>query len=76
MRVEAITLRRLQMRLKAPFETSFGTTYDRTVLLIEMLTEGITGWSEITAMESPHFNSETVGTAAIIIRGALRSCSG
>ena len=71
MRVEAITLRKLQMRLKAPFETSFGTTYDRTLLLIEMVADGITGWAEITAMESPHFNAETVGTAAVIIRNSL-----
>jgi hypothetical protein len=33
-RVESITLRKLKMRLKAPFETSFGVTHDRTVLLV------------------------------------------
>jgi O-succinylbenzoate synthase len=71
MRVEAITLRKLQMRLKTPFETSFGATYDRTVLLIEMQSDGLTGWSEITAMKAPVFNSETVGTAAVIIRDSL-----
>ena len=71
MRVDAVTLRKLQMRLKAPFETSFGTTYDRTLLLVEMHTDGLTGWSEITAMEAPVFNSETVGTAALIIRDTL-----
>jgi O-succinylbenzoate synthase len=71
MRVEAITLRKLQMRLKAPFETSFGATYDRTILLVEMQADGVTGWSEITAMEAPVFNSETVGTAGVIIRDSL-----
>ena len=71
MRVEAITLRRLQMRLKAPFETSFGTTHERSVLLIELQSDGLTGWSEITAMETPTFNPETVGTSAIIIRDVL-----
>ena len=71
MRIDAITLRKLQMRLKAPFETSFGTTYDRTVLLVEMHSDGLTGWSEITAMETPVFNSETVGTAWVVIRDFL-----
>jgi o-succinylbenzoate synthase len=71
MRIEAVTLRKLQMRLKAPFETSFGTTYDRTLLLVEMYADGLTGWSEITAMEAPVFNSETVGTVALVIRDAL-----
>ena len=71
MRVEAITLRKLQMRLKAPFETSFGATYDRAVLLVEMQSDGLAGWSEITAMDAPVFNSETVGTAGVIIRDSL-----
>jgi o-succinylbenzoate synthase len=71
MHIDAVTLRKLQMRLKAPFETSFGTTYDRTLLLVEMHADGLTGWSEITAMEAPVFNSETVGTAALIIRDSL-----
>jgi O-succinylbenzoate synthase len=57
MRVESIILRRLQMRLKAPFETSFGTTFNRPVLLVEMHCDGITGWSEVTATEGPFFNA-------------------
>jgi len=49
MRIEAITLRKLKMRLKSPFETSFGITHDRTVVLVELLADGLTGWSEVTA---------------------------
>src|SRR5215475_12795543 len=71
MRVETVTLRRLQMRLKAPFETSFGATYDRSVLLIELQADGLTGWSEITAMETPTFNPETVSTSTVIVRDVL-----
>ena len=71
MRVEAVTLRRLQMRLKAPFETSFGATQERSVLLIELQADGLTGWSEITAMEAPTFNPETVSTSTIIVREVL-----
>ncbi len=71
MRVEAVTLRKLQMRLKAPFETSFGATHNRTLLLVEMQSEGLTGWSEITAMEAPVFNMETVGTATVILKEVL-----
>jgi len=71
MRIESITLRKLKMRLKSPFETSFGTTHDRTVVLVEVLADGLTGWSEVTALEDPFFNSETVDTAWLIIRGFL-----
>jgi len=49
MRVESITLRKLKMRLKAPFETSFGITHVRPVLLVELRSDGVTGWAEVTA---------------------------
>ena len=71
MRVDSITLRRLRMRLKAPFETSFGTTYDRPILLVELASDGITGWSEVTATEGPFFNAESVDIAALVLRDFL-----
>jgi len=36
MRIESITLRKLKMRLKSPFETSFGITHERTLVLVEI----------------------------------------
>ncbi|HUI76055.1 MAG TPA: o-succinylbenzoate synthase [Candidatus Acidoferrum sp.] len=71
MRIESITLRKLNMRLKAPFETSFAVTYDRPVLLVEVTADGVRGWSEITAPDAPLFNSETVGTAWLVTRDFL-----
>ena len=71
MRVESITLRKLKMRLKAPFETSFGTTHERTVVLVELVADGVTGWSEVTISEGPFFNAEWVGTAWPVIREFL-----
>lgn len=68
MRIESFTLRKLKMRLKTPFETSFGITRDRTVVLVELLADGVTGWSEITTTDGPFFNSETNNTAWLIIR--------
>ena len=71
MRVEAITLRKLKMRLRAPFETSFGVTIDRAVLLVEVLADGITGWAEVTLALGPYFNSECPETAWPVIRAYL-----
>jgi O-succinylbenzoate synthase len=71
MRIESIALRKLKMRLKSPFETSFGITHDRTVILVEVLADGLTGWSEVAASEGPFYNSETGDTAWLIIRGFL-----
>jgi len=71
MRVESVTLRKLQMRLKAPFETSFGITHDRPVLLVELQADGCTGWSEVTATEGPFYNSESIDIAWLVIRNFL-----
>src|SRR5215471_10342525 len=71
MRVESITLRKLQLRLKAPFETSFGVTFDRPLLLVELQSDGVAGWSEVTATEGPFFNAESVDIAALVLREFL-----
>ena len=67
MKVERLTLREVRMRLKAPFETSFGITQERRVLLAEVICDGVSGWGEITALESPGYNSETTDTAWHIV---------
>jgi len=67
MQIERITLREVRMHLKAPFETSFGVTQDRRILLVEVLAEGVRGWGEITTVESPSYNSETTETAWHIV---------
>jgi O-succinylbenzoate synthase len=71
MHIEAVTLRKLKMRLRTPFETSFGVTRERTVILVELLADGVTGWAEVTTSEGPFFNSETPETAWLVIRGFL-----
>jgi len=67
MRIESLTLRELEMRLKSPFETSFGVTQKRRILLVEVLADGVTGWGEVTASEAPFYNYETTDTAWHII---------
>ncbi len=67
MKIEQITLREVRMRLKAPFETSFGVTQDRRILLVEAIADGVTGWGEITTIETPSYNSETTDTAWHIV---------
>jgi O-succinylbenzoate synthase len=67
MRIESLTLRELEMRLKSPFETSFGVTQKRRILLVEVIADGVTGWGEVTATEAPFYNYETTDTAWHII---------
>ncbi|MFL6299179.1 MAG: o-succinylbenzoate synthase [Terriglobales bacterium] len=63
MKIEQITLREIHMKLKSPFETSFGVTHERRIILVEAIADGVTGWGEVTVGETPHFNSETTETA-------------
>jgi len=59
------------MRLRAPFETSFGASQDRRILLVEASVDGVSGWGEVTASENPYYSPETVDTAWHIIRSFL-----
>jgi O-succinylbenzoate synthase len=56
MKIESITLREVQMRLKAPFETSFGVSHHRRIILVEVVADGVSGWGEVTASETPGYN--------------------
>jgi O-succinylbenzoate synthase len=62
MKIDAIHLRELHMPLLKPFETSFGVTTNRRILLVEVQSEGLTGWGECTAGEHPHFSEESFAT--------------
>ena len=58
MKIEAITLREIQIPLVHFFETSFGRTYGRRILLITAHCQGVDGWGECVAGEDPFYSSE------------------
>ena len=63
MKIKEITVRHLQMELKAPFTTSFGTLTTRDFLVLEVVAEdGTVGWGESVAFHSPWYNEETLQT--------------
>lgn len=68
MKIESLTLREVRMQLRAPFETSFGITRERRILLVEAVADGVSGWGEVTAPEGPFYCSETIETAWHVIR--------
>ncbi len=71
MKIDAIILREVRMPLVRPFETSFGVTRDRRILLVEIQSEGLTGWGECTAGEHPYFSAESTDTAWQVIVNEL-----
>lgn len=63
MKLTDITIHHLQMELKSPFSTSFGTLQTRDFLLLEARADdGTIGWGESVAFHSPWYNEETLNT--------------
>src|SRR5258706_610834 len=71
MRIREITLRELGMKLVAPFETSVVRTDERRIVLVEMNVDGVTGWGECVAGETPGYSPETTETAWHVLRDHL-----
>lgn len=69
--IDAIHLREIQMPLAHPFETSFGLTTLRRILLVEIESDGMTAWGECVAGEHPYFSDETIDTAWLITQQEL-----
>lgn len=63
MKIERITLREIQMPLVHFFETSFGRTTARRILLVCIEGEGLRAWGECVAGEHPYYSAESIDTA-------------
>src|SRR5687767_7720668 len=66
--VKQIEMRELRMRLLQPFETSFGSTQDRHVVLLKASNGTLAGYGEVTAAEGPFYSYETWETAWHVLR--------
>src|SRR4029077_17640821 len=71
MRLTKLTLREIHLHLVSPFETSFGKTDLRRIVLVEAEIDGISGWGESTAGENPYYSYETVETSWHVLRDHL-----
>jgi o-succinylbenzoate synthase len=72
-KIDAVHLREINMPLAYPFETSFGLTTGRRILLVELESNGLTAWGECVAGEHPYFSDEMIDTAWIITENELVS---
>ncbi len=66
--IERIVLRQIHMPLVHFFETSFSRTYERDIVLVEAIADGVSGWGEITCGENPFYNEEWTESAWLIAR--------
>src|SRR5260370_6348742 len=59
------------MKVVAPFETSVVRTDERRIVLVEMNVDGVTGWGECVAGETPGYSPESTETAWHVLRDHL-----
>ena len=71
MKLERLELREIRMRLRAPFETSFGVTTHRRIILVRAQFDGAWGIGEVACGEEPGYNHEATDTAWIVLRDFL-----
>lgn len=72
MRIEKIVLREMNMTMKAPFTTSFGSVQEKRFLIVEVYDElGNCGYGEGEAFEAPWYTEETTATCWHIIESFL-----
>jgi o-succinylbenzoate synthase len=66
--LDRIELREIELPLKSPFETSFGRTTRRRIMIVRVFDEtGAVGYGECTAGEDPFYNHETIDTAWLVV---------
>jgi o-succinylbenzoate synthase len=64
MKIKTIELIEINLPLVAFFETSFGRTYERRIILTRVIDEGGgEGWGEITCGETPSYSEEWTDSA-------------
>lgn len=64
MKINSIELIEINLPLVHFFETSFGRTYERRIILVRVVdADGAEGWGEITCGESPGYSDEWTDSA-------------
>jgi len=70
-KIKRIEIREIRLPLVHFFETSFGRTTVRRIVLVRAEADRFTGWGEVTAGEEPFYSHETAETGWHILRDFL-----
>lgn len=68
MKLESVTVRRVEMEMLTPFTTSFATQTHRDLLVVEATSGGQTGYGECVAMSVPLYSEEATATCALALK--------
>ena len=69
--LEAIRLHRIVMPMRMPFTAAHGTEHFKNATVIEVISEGISGWGECAALEYPTYTEEYADGAFAVLRDLL-----
>ncbi len=69
--VERVRLVRVEVPMVAPFRSSADSTASRDVVLLELLTDGASGWAENVAIRAPTYTHEFVEASLLALRSHL-----
>jgi o-succinylbenzoate synthase len=70
--IKEVMLKRVKMKLKNPFKTSFGTIQDKEFFVLKTIDEdGFHGWGESVAFVSPWYTEETLQTTEHMLEDFL-----
>ncbi|UCF39284.1 MAG: o-succinylbenzoate synthase [Acidobacteriota bacterium] len=67
MRIDRVILRSIRLPLLHFFETSFGRSYDKEALLLELQADGVSGWGECVSGEGPFYSYEDFKTSWYVL---------
>ncbi|WP_144512820.1 o-succinylbenzoate synthase [Bacillus sp. FJAT-22090] len=71
MEINKIVLRKMNLELKSPFQTSFSIQTDRDFLIVELHSDNHIGYGECVASAKPLYSEETVGTVELMLEEIL-----
>lgn len=63
MKLKKVVLRKMEMELKVPFETSFGVTRSKKFIVAEIHSKDHVGYGDCSAFAAPWYSEETVESA-------------
>jgi len=72
MYIKEIVMRKVNMRMKHPFTTSFGTQQDRSFIIVEAINDkDVSGWGECVSTGSPLYIEEFTDSAWLMLKDHL-----
>ena len=71
MKIKRVELREIRLPLVHFFDTSFGRTTTRRIVLVRVEANGLTGWGEVSAGGEPFYSHEEPETAWHILKDYL-----